>query len=273
MKQTIIILFILFSSLFAFSQGLIKKQILIPLDNNTGVPFYKNEESNDIAIDGFEIDKDENFYFLGGNRVIYLVAFSGNKLLYRKTNKEFAVGTSHLYLFNNILYSFNPLSPNTLLALDPANGRVNNVYENITTKKINSFKFAGNSLITQSFNSSKFVYEKLSLTGGFIKQVSNSYDLPFPVANDFEFLGKWNDEFVFWAITGNNLDGQTFFLISKTGEILKKRSLPSNSMFGADYAENSSEDRKVRNGFLYVLGRNGKFALITKIPLSSLFGM
>jgi hypothetical protein len=69
------------------------------------------------------------------------------------------------------------------------------------------------------------------------------------------------------------LDTQTFFLISKNGEILNKKSMPNNSIFGAGYAENPSEDRKVRNGYLYVLGRKGQFALITKMPLSSLFGM
>ena len=59
-------------------------------------------------------------------------------------------------------------------------------------------------------------------------------------------------------------------MVDKKGRVLASKLLPSN-FSGDGYVSNPPEDRKVRNGSLFVLGRKGKFALITEVPLQSFF--
>jgi hypothetical protein len=274
MKLLVYSLIVCLGPISCLAQTFKKKQILIPLDNSKGVPFHKEAEVNDYYVNGFEIDDNGNFYFLGGDKALCLAVFSGSNLKYRKIYKEIPLGTYQLYLSKDTLYTFNSLPPNKIFAIDPANGLIIKTYESMVSEKVNSYSFEEDHLIIQSIGSSDIIYNQYSLTGKLARQGINRYNLPFRIPVNTEFLGMWNDQFVFYRISGKNLDKQEFFTTDRSGKVSTSTFLPNtNLIFGNGYAEDPAEDRKVRNGNLYVLGRKGKFALITEIPLQSLFNL
>jgi hypothetical protein len=278
MKKTLLTILICFNTIFCFSQPFPKKQTLIPLSNVNGVPFYKDEELNDIGINGFEIDDKGNFYFLSGDKLACLSAYAGNEQLYRKTYKDFAAGQLHIYKTN--LYTFDRLS-NDIVVLNLSNGSVTKKYKQITSEDVNSYFFADSSLIVEVASLGNSTYKQYSLSGKYIKLAHSAYNQTPFVTNqaegrsEAEFLGEWNGNLIFWdlVIGKNDSQSQKFWLVNPDSKILATKSIINKAdMFGNIYAENPEEHRKVRNGNLYVLGRKGNNALITVVPLASFFG-
>jgi hypothetical protein len=269
MKKSLLTLFIGFTASFCFSQPLIKKQTLIPLSNVNGVPFYKDDDLNDIGIQGFEVDDRGNFYFASGIVTATIAGFSGNKQLFHKAYKEFR--GSQPYFYKNALYMFDNIK-NDLWVLNSSNGSVIKKYSHITPKSVAGF-LADSFLILESTNNGNSNYNQYSLDDKYIKAVPNQYNIPPAVLtnNEFEFLGKWNESYVFWSIPESKTYVEKLWLMDKKGQILASRILP-DGFSGNGYAENPREHRKVRNGSFYVLGRIGKNALITEVPLASFFG-
>jgi len=270
MKKTALISFILLNSFFCFAQSFPKKQTLIPLSNANGVPFYKDQELSDLVIDGFEIDNKGDFYFMGGDKTGCLAVFSGTKQVFRKNNLR--LHNSQIYLCKNNLYTFDHVN-NDLIILNPSNGTLIKKYGHITNKGINSYTFADSSLILEILKDTTIFHERYNLTGKFIGKAPNEFDLNPKILpeKDAQLLGMWNDNFVFWDVTGDKLDTETFWLVNKEGKVLATKMLKkTNVIFGIGYAP-PTEDKKVRNGSLFVLGRKGNNALITEVPLSTFF--
>jgi len=275
MKKTLIALLIVLNTSICYSQVFKKRQIFIPLNNIKGVPYLRDKQMDDLIIDGFEIDQKGSFYFLAGGKSVCLAAFSGNKAVFRRNYKEFSAG--QLYFYHNGLYTFNKLGKNDLVVINPADGALIKVYNKVNSKHIVSYKFVDSSLIFELIGDPDLFYQEYNLTGKYLKQAPNQYNTePFIIPikekdTHYEFLGKWNEKFVFWNITGDNIDKQTFWLVGKDGTILAQKTILNNDVFGDSYENNPPEHRKVRNGNLYVLGRKGNTALITEVPLASLF--
>ena len=261
-----------------FSQILKEKHVLIPLDNTIGVPFYRERELADLVVDGFEIDNKGNFYFMGGN-LTCLAEFSGNKQLFRKTYREFP--SSSIYIYNNKLYTFyNRGDNNNLFVIDPSNGLVLKRYNKIADTHFNSYKFVDSSLVVEFSTFPKSVYHLYSLNGKYINNAIGRYNIDTLIVprsdGNFQanYIGKWGDSNVFWDIVDEkNNQVEKFWLVNKQGKIIATKQLPNNSViFGNDFYEDfPTEHRKVRNGNLYVLGRKGKNAVITIVPLNSFF--
>jgi hypothetical protein len=76
-------LFLIACAFACFAQTFSKNQIVIPLNNSTGVPFYKDPQLDDLVIFGFDIDEGGRFYFLGGDKTQWLTVFKGTTQLYR----------------------------------------------------------------------------------------------------------------------------------------------------------------------------------------------
>ncbi|BAU55987.1 hypothetical protein [Mucilaginibacter gotjawali] len=276
MKKTTLTLLIALITFSCFSQSFPKKQTLIPLSNVNGVPFYKEQDMNDWVIDGFEIDNDGTFYFLGGDKVDCLAVFSGTKQIVRKTYKEWP--GRQLYFYKNNLYTFGgeKKNQNLIKVLNPSTGLIIKTYCNIPDKHIDQYFFTDSSIIIGAMGDTAMWYERYSLSGKFIGKSPNEYGVPsfiIPENGKFsscEFLGKWNDNYVFWGNSDLNAPHQ-LYLVDNKGKILAKRIIPKG-LTGKGYFEESDEDRKVRNGSFFVLGRKGNDALITEIPLASFFG-
>ncbi|HZY39190.1 MAG TPA: hypothetical protein VFE53_21185 [Mucilaginibacter sp.] len=277
MKYPVLTILICLSCLFGFSQSFPKKQTLIPLSNVKGVPFYKDDEFGFI-VDGFEIDEKNNFYFLGGDPTVNIAAFSGNKQLFRRTFNK-SVPSSQILIYKKHIYTFGE-DNNNLYVLDISNGSLTKTYPPILNKHINSYKFVDSTIIVEVPIDTSFIYEQYSLSGKYIKRASGPYDIPASVMpsrnpkDSFSLIGKWNNNYVFSGIEVKDLSVEKYLLVNAEGKILATRIVPgNNSTFGENYYESfPTEHRKVRNGNLYVLGLKGNNALITEVPLASLFG-
>lgn len=251
------------------------KQVKIPLNNDNGVPFYKDEI--DYYIDGFDIDKKGNFYFLGGENAI-LACFTGENLKFRKTFTEFR--PNQIYLLDDKIYLFDDkFRKNNLFSLDRNSGNIISRNQNILKNSVNSFLFRDTSLIIEIFNNQKSIDMStelgivlFSLTGKFLKQVNNVYNLPSnlnPKSGAGQYLGQWNDDYVYWAY---DLDNRLykFILRNKKGEIIATQNI-DEKVFGKKFYGNPIEHRKLRNGSIYILGRDEKEVIITELPLKELF--
>jgi hypothetical protein len=275
MKITLLTFLICINALFCFSQTFPKKQTLIPLSNVNGVPFYKDPELNDLGIDGFEIDSNGNFYFLGGDKITCLAVFSNNKPKYRKTYKGFH--PTSLYIHDNSLYTFvlGNSGVNDLVNLNLTNGVVKKRYTHLTSKNIAFYTFADSSIVIETLSIDTALFYQYNLKGKYISQVLNQYNissniLPAKIQqSEWELLGKWNDNFIFWNTNPESKD-EKLCMVNKDGKVIANKTLPAK-FSGNGYVSNLSEDRKVRNGSLFVLGRKGKYALITEVPLQTFF--
>ncbi|HZY36877.1 MAG TPA: hypothetical protein VFE53_09530 [Mucilaginibacter sp.] len=247
------------------------------MDKVKGVPFYKDDEFG-IIVDGFEIDEKNNFYFLGGYPTVNFAAFSGNKQLFRRTFNK-SVPPSQLFIYKKNIYTFDQ-DKNNLYVLDISNGSLTKIYPHILNKHVNSYKFVDSTLVVELAVDTSSIYEQYSLSGRYIKRASGRYNMPQSVMpsrnpkDSFVLIGKWNNNYVFSGIEVKDLSVEKYLLMNAEGKILATRIVPrNNSTFGEDYYESfPTEHRKVRNGNLYVLGLKGNNALITEVPLTSLFG-
>jgi len=251
--------------------------MLILLSNLSGVPFYKDVSLNDIGVSGFEVDEKGNFYFFGGEKTACLAAFSGDRQLYRKPYREFS-GGSKLHLYKNNLYSylFDANGDPIFIRINVANGSYSKINNSLTSKKHFASSIVDSSIVFEEHGEGRdsIYYEQYSLAGAYIKRALNLYNTPFINLpdKDCEFAGTWNGNYVFWGIPESKVYVEKLWLVDKTGKILASRTLPEG-FSGRGYAENPEEDRKVRNGSLYVLGRRGHFALITEVPLQTFFNI
>ena len=80
------------------------KQLRIPLNMQTGVPFVRDPEEDQYIIDGFDIDSNENFYFLAGKGAILACFSKDGKSLYRKSFPNLVPGQMHV--LGNRIYFF-----------------------------------------------------------------------------------------------------------------------------------------------------------------------
>ena len=275
MKKIILALVILFYCTICFAQKIIKKEFLIPLNNATGVPFLKDIGLNDIAIGGFEIDSKDNFYFLAGHQSVCLAVFSGSKQLYRKSYSNFKEGA--LYINNEKLFAFNRIGSPDLLVINPMNGTLIKRYSNLWAERPNGVFFKDSCVIFEKLGLDKSTYKVYDLAGNFIKTAATLYNVPASIIpkskdRDYKLVGFWNNNYIFWSLTGDDLREQTFCVVDETGKIIQKKILPNDgTCFGHGYAGFQEEYMKVRHGNLYVLGRRGKNALITEVPLTTFF--
>lgn len=251
------------------------KQVMIVLNNNNGVPFYHDEF--DYYIDGFEVDNEDMFYFLGGDNAI-LACFKDTQLIYRK--QYFNFKANQIYTINNRLYVFDYMyEKNNLYVLDKANGNIINEYQNIIKNRVNSFLFRDTSLIIEVFNYQDKINMKteigfvlFNLNGEFDKQVKNIYNVSeefYDIVGGADFLGQWEDNYVFWDYDLDNRK-YVFLLKNEEGKILATKRI-GEEIFGKPFYGNPIEHRKLRNGVIYILGRKGDNAVITKLLLSKLF--
>jgi hypothetical protein len=225
MKNYVFLSLFILNATAGFSQRIEKRQIAIVLNNIKGVPFSKDNDMSDYAINGFEIDSDGKFYFAGGKTKATLAFFKDSRQLFRKVYSEFP--PSQLYIWQNRLYVFDAFKSN-LWVLNPNTGAILNKYEKITTKRFDDYLFADSSLIIQTPYGDKTKFERFNLKGQYTGEAPGESNIaPFTTKgangpSEAEFLGKWNDDLIFWDLVDgpNGAQVQRFWDTDQNGKIL-----------------------------------------------------
>lgn len=255
-------------------------QVIIRFDNQNGVPHHYDERLYGFMIHGFEVDKKGLFYFFGGEPTT-LACFKKDQQLYRVVHSEISPSQIHSYL--DTLYIFdNFYRANNLFSINQKNGELIKVYENITENRINNYHFQDSLLVLnlfdldESVNINSEVYPiAYDLNGLMLQELSNIYGIRkgYKREDNGEYMGKWMNFNVFWSLTGANSDAYRFDLQDNKGNIIYSKILKDEIFGEALYGMegNPQEHRKLRNGNVYILGREGDNAIITILPLKELF--
>lgn len=255
-------------------------QIIIPLDNDRGVPFNYDKSLYGYIIEGFDVDENGKLFFLGGDTAT-LVSYSNGKEVFRKKYDDFLSNAIHSW--NNKLYVYDyKFNRQNLFVLDPTTGELQKKIPKIIDNIVNNYYFQDSVLILRVFNmqekidlDTELAHVKYDLEGLFIEPVQNIYDLPeiySPLISENEYMGKWNEYFLFWQFDYNT-DEHIFILKDNTGEFKEEKKY-TQELIGRDIYGLSGmpqEHRKLRNGKVYILGRKGDNAIVTIIPLEELF--
>ena len=297
MKIFSVVLFLVLGS-YCSSQ-IIKKQVRIPINNSTGVPYMVPGEARwDYYIQGFDVDSVGNYYFLAGDHrigITVLAAFNGSKEKYRKTydhsfantilihnNKIYVLDKDGFAYENHIVYA------NDLYELSTYDGRILKKYVHITKKFINDYEYVDNLIVADVADSMRFPlgarhYELFDLKGedmGSVKNEMNIYNLPdslkLPKKKTRIFLGRWNKCNVFWGLQTNDKPGNlgvgyyNFYFYDSIGKYIGMVSL-DNKVFGMQFFMFPHEHKRMRNGTIYILGWDDKDALISELSVEELY--
>ena len=271
MKKIIILILINFYSFLTYSQVIIKNQTIIPLNNNSWIPF-SDGEMGDEKINGFDVDSLENYYFANAhNNVTTLAKFSDNKLVYRRLLSNLR---GLIHIVDNKLYIFDSRTKQ-LYSFDKIHGTQNKQVHLNVIGNINSYRFVDTILVLDfvkvDTSGASWTYMAYNLKGQKIGKATNGYHLP-PVFDNYsrssQYLGRWNDYYLFWDYDDDSFNDK-YWIADKNGKTVKQKVF-NNKPLG-HYFANPESYRKYLKGFIYVLGYKGKLGTISKLSVEELF--
>jgi hypothetical protein len=126
----------------------------------------------------------------------------------------------------------------------------------------------------------------LNLKGEIIGKAenNNSFNLPdslFPRITKkthwfyYQFLGRWHGFLLFLhSVSSSGPNGvrcYEFYFVNKKGEVIGVSTSKNRKIFGKDFCLAPYEHKKLRNGNIYLLGQEGKNALITELSVEELY--
>lgn len=273
------------------------KQIILPLGNPDGVPCFisTDEGDEDIYIDGFAVDSEENAYFAGGgDKKATLLCYSlrDNRTVYRKPLPGISSGA--LYVHNDTLYTLEEWGPMRALSIskvDMRSGTLLSTTRKELPQRVDYALFQDGSINlwwTEYFNIrrkdfyKKDRYERRDLSGNVMaSSISNRYNLPPAVLSDkndivwAQYIGRYQDKYVFYNVNIHSNEKICFiYLVNPDGTIAARQSIPDEtigSLFNAASQGNPESHRRVQNGKLYMLGQKGKNLVVTVFSLEEMF--
>lgn len=269
---------IVLASLGCSGKGALYDQYNIPLDNIKGVPF--TIVMNDYNIEGFDVDENGDFFFLGGdNTVLVSYSMSGEELC-RVNLKKFKQGPIHIV--KNSLYVFdNKYDSNSLFELDKRDGKIVTEHLGLIDNRVNSVYFSDTSFFLEIFNyqntidlDTKVHFLEFDFESNFKSESTDRYGLPeffkSIYANEY-FIGKWENGYVFWDYDIDN-EQYMYLMRDQFGKTISKNNLDENN-FGKSFYGAPLEHFRIRGNYLYQLNRAGDNACITVIDLNELFSV
>jgi len=265
------------------------KQIRIPLNMQTGIPFVRDAKEDQYIIEGFEVDSTENFYFLAGKAATLACFSKDGKSLYRRFFPNLVPGQMHIfgnkiYFFENGLKAFN-----TLVEIDKSSGIFVRQYPKTITKVLKSYRYQ----LIDGYQFDEFRDSILHITyidsegnekpkticfnfrGELISNCGHHLANSLGVEGErhYEHLGKWGNEYVLGRFDDDDNNKYDLSLRdSANNEIANSfvdRRYLGDPMCG-EYCM-PQEHRKVRNNKLYMLNRDKNMAVITEIDLAATF--
>jgi len=280
---------------------IINKQIRIPLNNSSGIPYCLWKGI--YIIDGFEVDSAGNFYFIANSNNIVnilndstttLAVFTGSKLKYRKIfNKhltnDIIISANRIYLLDNSLY-MRGKDRNDFYELDAKNGKILKKYPHIFNSRIHNYEYFDSLIVLSVYDTIEPIqyYELLNFKGEVIGKAPNQNQ--FNIADslslkrlktfdDWVYLGRWNGLLVLWdehliKPGPNRVEYYKFYFEDAHGKIIGVSTLDAN-LFGCCSISfiNDNIDRKLRNGNIYIVNREeqNKNVLITILSIEELY--
>jgi len=278
-KQTIIVLVCLICSLGVRANMIVKKTI-IPLNCDSGVPYEYDEHENIMYITGYDVDKNNRMYFLGGHGRIMLTCFLGNKIEYRQKLNE---NPCYFHMYQDTCYVYDKWK--NQISIYSKEGYYIRQYT-LQERPEYLFFMEGN-LITTSYthNRSEITYLQYSLSGQKLGIASNRFGLNDCFTNiikrneGIEFKGIYKTMYVFiQPELAKNLEINYYIIFfNKLGKqvskvLIKKSDNLLTKSFCTPVECNSQALRKLRNDKLYFLeyDKQSRMAVITIVDLSKL---
>lgn len=273
------------------------KQIILPLGNPNGVPCFisTDEGYEDIYIDGFAVDSEENAYFAGGdNKKATLLCYSlrDNRTVYRKPLPGISPGS--LDIHNDTLYTleeWGPMRELSISKVDMRSGKLLSTTRKELPRYINNALFVDGSINlwgTEYFNigrkdfSEKLHFLQCDLSGHITADsIGNLYNLPPAVLADkndiasAQYIGRYEGKYVFYDVNMHSNEKICFiYLVNPDGTIAARQSIPYETIgvsFNAASQGSPEGHKRVQNGKLYMLGQKGKNLVVTVFSLEEMF--
>jgi hypothetical protein len=260
-------------------------QIRIPLDNQKGVPFRK-VYNDEYLVQGFDIDSNENYYFLGGDKATLSCFSKEGKSVYRKSFPGLFPG--QVYIWGEKLYflEIGPTSSYTLVEINRIDGSINHRYSK-TIKSVlasygcvqeASYDFRDSILhITcldsqgiEKANPKCFNLKGKLLPGCDQYTLSNAAIENDP---DYVYLGRFGNNYVLRKFSDDSKRYDLSLRDSSNAVIADTfivRKVLTESILG-DEGFVLPEHIKIKNNKLYTLHREKNVAVVTSIDLATLF--
>jgi hypothetical protein len=260
-------------------------QYEIPFDNSSGVPFDYDEMYSGYIVEGFDVDDNGLFYFLGGQTAI-IACFKENRQIFRQYYGKFRSNDLHIYK-DKIFVFDNTENRNNLFVLNRENGEIERAFKNIIINSVNNYSFLDSSIVLRVFNdetnisiATEMAYVEFDLEGNMISTANGQYNLPEIIAEKVgaqRYLGIWKESYVFYEnkLIDFQEESLIFYLYDDEGELIQKTQY-SSSIFGKDiYGMEGfpEEHKKLKNDKIYWMGKKENSALISIISVEKLFQM
>lgn len=266
-----IFLIVLIFSTYLFSEELNQEKI-----NLNKLPCSRTKFEIDIS--GFEIDSQENMYFLGGTNNTLKQFNKTGTVIFEKSFTEFNTNSIKL-IRNEILIFDNFQNKNNLIHIDTNTGQITRFVNHLTDSRVNSYYFTDSSIVLEIFKKQNsdhgFEYQVFDLLGEYLFSTNNKYNLPsslFKEENNLKvmsYLGKCGDNYIF---KNYNFDNNyiRLGLFNNDGKIEKYIKIYVK-IFGHFFAPAPDDHWKIVNNNLFVLGYKTGNAIITKLNLNEIF--
>lgn len=259
------------------------KQIHIPLDMQSGVPFSKDHRG-EYHIEGFDVDSNENFYFLAGRKATLACIAKTGKTVYRRTFLNHVPGQTYISGGKFYFFEIGDESLNTIVEVDKTNGSVVREYSKTIAKTLQSrgytqidyYEFQDSMLKITYIDSEGIDKTKricFNLKGEVLSDCNAHSSNAIEMERGFRNLGRLGNDYVLGKYGD---DGERYLLSLRDSS---NRSL-SDTFINRNYLGDPlcgdllcmpPEHRKLRNNKLYMLNRDKNMAEITVIDLAAIF--
>lgn len=280
----------IFFSLCSYLQTRTRKsnsynQIRIPLDNQKGVPF-RIIYNDQYLVQGFDIDSNGNYYFLGGEKATLACYSKDGKSICRKTYPGRV--PSQTYILGEKLY-FLEIGANdlyTLVEINRMDGSINHIYsktiKSVITSygclQVSSYDFRNSILhITclDSQGNEKANAKCFNLKGTLLPDCSQYALSSAAIENEtnYMYLGRFDNNYVLGKF---NDDGKRYDLSLRDSsnaviaDTFIVRTVLKETIIG-DEGFMLPEHIRIKNNKLYTLHRDNNLAVVTSMDLAIMF--
>jgi hypothetical protein len=273
-KCTIIWFFIELTNCTAFASDSSFVQYRFSLTKNSSIPF--SLESEDYCVWGFEVDKKESFWFLGGDSTTLVNVSKNDSVIIKRNYKEFSANP--IGIVDDKLYIFETLNNrNELFILSTDSGKIKQKYSQLFKNKVNSLSYRDNGIVFEllfvkpPYDVNEMLkYVLYNYKGKFITGVPDKSGLGnYLQGLRFDYyLGKYKG---FPMIVGFDYEKNQFIIaaINSQGRNLYELKIDGN-LLGDPFYGAPEEHWCLKGSKLFILMRKKENAVITELDFNKM---